>query len=226
MSTLFAWPDAAKVGTRIARDRLFRAAGGGKMIRSLYDEQVDRIEWAFKLFERSVNLPPADGVSEIEVITVRLRGDRLDDRVLAHVDKALPHPTFFELVRAAPSSAEVQTAVAYKRRSEADRSQVVTYEHWRGVWTPDDAGRQPLPQAVSLDGLYAGLLRSIWPYPPRAGETPRQQAERLSEAAMHAKLARRLETQVRREKNFARQVELNRELRSAKETLRGLTDAA
>jgi hypothetical protein len=94
------------------------------------------------------------------------------------------------------------------------------------VWTPDDAGRQPLPQAVSLDGLYAGLLRSIWPYPPRAGETPRQQAERLSEAAMHAKLARRLETQVRREKNFARQVELNRELRSAKETLRGLTDAA
>ena len=43
---------------------------------------------------------------------------------------------------------------------------------------------------------------------------------------MQAKLVRRLETQVRREKNFARQVELNRELRSAKETLRGLTDAA
>jgi hypothetical protein len=226
MSILFTWPDAAKVGTRIARDRLFRAAGGGKAIRTLYDEQVDRIEWAFKLFERSVNLPAADGVSEIEVITVRLRGDRLDDRVLAHVDKALPHPTFFELMRAAPSGAELQAAAAYKRRSEADRSQVVTYEHWRGEWTLGDAGRQPLPQAISLDGLYAGLLRSIWPYPLRSGETLRLQAERLSQATMQAKLARRLETQVRREKNFARQVELNAELRSAKEKLRGLTDAA
>jgi hypothetical protein len=226
MSLIFAWPDAAKVGRRIARDRLFREAGGGKTIRALYDEQVDRIEWAFKLFGRSVNLPAADGVSEIEVITVRLRGDRLDDRILAHVDKALPHPTLFELVRTAPSGVEVQTAAAYKRRSEADHSQVVTYEHWRGEWTPGDVGRQPLPQAVSLDGLYARLLRSIWPYPQRPGETLRQQAERLSQAAMQAKLVRRFETQVRREKNFARQVELNRKLRSARETLRGLTDAA
>jgi hypothetical protein len=86
--------------------------------------------------------------------------------------------------------------------------------------------RQPLPQAVSLDGLYAGLLRSIWTDESRAGETLRAQAERLSQEAMQAKLVRRLETQVRREGNFARQVELNRELRSAKDTLRGLTGAA
>jgi hypothetical protein len=226
MSILFAWPESAKVGTRIARDRLFRAAGGGKTIRTLYDEQVDRVEWAFKLFNRSVNLPTADGVSEIQVITVRLRGDRLDDRVLAHIDKALPHPTLFELVRIAPSGTEVQTAATYKRRSEADRSKVVAYEHWRGKWTPSESERLPLPQAASLDGLYGGLLRSIWPHPTRSGETLRTQAERLSQAAMQAKLVRRLETQVRRERNFARQVELNRELRSAKETLRGLTDAA
>jgi hypothetical protein len=54
----------------------------------------------------------------------------------------------------------------------------------------------------------------------------REQAERLSEAAKQGKLVRRLETQLRRERNFARQVELNRDLRSAKERLRGLTDAA
>jgi hypothetical protein len=226
MTVLFAWPQAAKVGTRIARERLFRAAGGGKTLRALYDEQVDRIDWAFKLFERSLNLPPADGVSEIEVITVRLRRDRLDDRILAHIDKALPHPTIFEVARAAPSGDELQTAAAYKRRSEADRSQVVSYEHWRSEWMPSSSDRQPLPQAVSLDGLYGGLLRNIWPYAARPGEMLRQQAERLSQAAMQAKLVRRLDTQVRREKNFARQVELNRELRSAKETLRGLTDAA
>jgi hypothetical protein len=226
MISLVAWPDAAKVGTRIARDKLFRAAGGGKTIRALYDEQVDRIEWAFKLFQRSVNLPPADGVSEIEVIAIRLRGSRLDDKVLAHVDKALPHPTIFELVRAAPSGDEIQVAAAYKRRSEADYSKVIAHEHWRGDWVPADAQRAPLPQAVSLEGLYAGLLRSIWPYPPRKGEMLRDQAERLFAAAAQAKVLRRLETQVRREVNFAKKVELNRQLRSATDKLRGLTDAA
>jgi hypothetical protein len=226
MSTLFAWPEAARVGTRIARDKLFRAAGGGKTIRAIYDDQVERVEWAFKLFDRSVNLPPADGVREIEVIVVKLRGDRLDDRVLGHIDKALPHPTIFEVTRMGPGSNELQMAAAYKRRSDADYSQVVTSEHWRGDWVPADAQRAPLPQAVSLDGLYAGLLRSIWPYPQRKGETLREQAERLSAATAQAKVLRRIETQVRREANFAKKVELNRELRSTKEKLRGLTDAA
>lgn len=223
MSTLFAWPEAARVGKRINRDRLFSAAGGGKAIRQLYEEQVDRIDWAFKLFVRSVNLQPADGVAEIEVIRIHLRSDRLNDRVLVHIDKAMPHPTIFELIRVAPSGEEVQLAAAYKRRSEADRTQVVTYEHWRTDWMPATK-RGPLPQAVSLEGLYAGLLRSIWPHPPRPQETLRSQAERLSEAAMQAKAVRRIEGQVKRERNFARQVELNRDLRTAREKYRELTD--
>jgi len=224
VSTLFAWPEAASVEKRINRDKLFSGAGGGKAIRQRYEEQVDRIDWAFKLFVRSVNLQPADGVAEIEVIRLHLRSDKLDDRVLVHIDKAMPHPTIFELVRAAPGGEEVQLAAGYKRRSDADRSQVVTYEHWRSGWMPATAERQSLPQAVSLEGLYAGLLRSIWPHPARAQETLRSQAERLSEAAMQAKAARRIEGQVKRERNFARQVELNRELRSARAKYRKLTD--
>jgi hypothetical protein len=223
VSVLFAWPEAARVGSRIARDRLFRQAGGGKTIRQLYEEQVERIDWAFKLFDRSVNLRPANGVAEIEVIQVTLRGDGLDDRVLAHIDKALPHPTIMEIVREMSSREEIQLAAAYKRRSEADRSQVVTAEHWRSGWKRATSERKPLPQAVSLDGLYAGLLRNIWPSPARPGESLRQQAERLSAAAMQAKAVRRLEGQVKRERNFARQVELNRDLRAARDKYKELT---
>lgn len=209
---------------RISRDRLFRAAGGSKTVRQLYEEQVERIDWAFKLFERSVNLRAADSVTEIEVIQVDLRTDRLDDRILAHIDKALPHPLIFELIRHGRGADEVRLAAAYKRRSDADRSQVVTHLHWRSGWMPATDTREPLPQAVSLDGLYAGLLRNIWPGPTRPDETLREQAERLSAAAMQAKTVKRLEGQVRREKNFARQVELNRDLRAAKSKHRELTD--
>ena len=51
----------------------------------------------------------------------------------------------------------------------------------------------------------------------------REQADRLSAAAMQAKAVRRLEGQVKRERSFARQVELNRDLRAARDKYRELT---
>lgn len=222
MSSLYAWPEAARVDRRIPRDQLFRRAGGGKTIRELYEAQVERIDWAFKLFERSVNLPAGDDVVEIQVIQVTLRGPDLDDRVLAHIDKALPRQTWLELHRATPDWIEAQSVAAYKRVSEADRSKVVVHEHWRGGWLALSALRAPLPVAVNLDGLYTGLLRSLWPHPARADESARTQADRLSEIATQAKAVERMKASVRRETDFARQVEKNRELRAAEVRLAAL----
>ena len=224
MTTLFAWPAAAKVESRIPRDRLFRSAGGGQAIRGLYEEQVERIDWAFKLFQRSVNLPPAGDVEEIEVFRLTLRGDRIDDPVLAHIDKAVPHPIVFEVVRHAPDGDEVMLVAAYKRPSEADRAQTVTLEHWRGAWVCAEQERSPLPQVASLEGLYAGLLRSLWPHGPRGGEGLRAQADRLSRIAAQSKAAERLEQKLRREGNFARKTEINREVRAAQAALKELTE--
>lgn len=221
---LYAWPEAARVDRRIPRDQLFRRAGGGKTIRALYETQVERIDWAWKLFERSVNLPATGDVNEIQIIRIRLRRPELDDRVLIHIDKALPRHTWFELVRVSPDGPEIQAAAAFKRASDADSTKVVAHEHWRSAWTPDTSVRMVLPAAVSLQGLYGGLLRSIWPYPAREGESVRAQAERLSAIAAQAKAVERLNTAVRREASFAREVEKNRELRAARARLKELTD--
>lgn len=224
MSTLFDWPAKAKLERRIPRDRMFKSAGGSKSIRALYEEQVHRIDWHAKLFERSVNLPASDSVDEIEVFRVELRSDRLDDRVLAHIDKAIPHPIVFEVLRHAPDGDEMQMAAAYKRRSDADKSQTVTLEHWRGEWVSTDATRAPLPQSVSLEGLYGGLLRSIWPHAQRSGEKLRAQAERLSAIAAQCKAVERLRLHLRRESDFARKTDINRDLRAAEAALKKLTD--
>lgn len=226
MSALFAFPERARFDQRLNRDKLFRQAGGSKAIRSLYEQQVDRIEWAFKLFQKTVNLPPGNDVAEIDVFRVTLRGPALDDRVLAHLDKAIPQRTWFELIRASPDGPEVQVAAAYKRRSEADRAQMVTLEHVRSNWSPAVAPRAPLPTAISLEGLYAGMLRAFWPHGPRAGESLRDQAERLSNAALQAKAVARLTAQVRRERDFALQIDGNRELRAAQAAWKDLTDPA
>lgn len=226
MTAVFAFPDAAKVGNRVPRDTLFRRAGGGKTIRALYEAEVERVDWAFKLFDRSINLPAASDVREIQVFRVRLRGRELDDRVLAHIDRAVPQLTWFEVERTTLDRPEVQVAAAYKRRSDADSAAQVTHAHWRSAWIAADAPRAALPPAIALDALYAGMLRALWPHPARPSETLRSHAERLSKAAAQAKAVARLEGQVQRERDFARQIEANRALRAARETLRELTDPA
>jgi hypothetical protein len=225
VSTLYAWPEAGRLDRRIPRDVVFRRAGGGKTIRSLYEEQVDRIDWSYKLFGRSVNLPPANGVTEIQVIQIALRGAMLDDRVLVHLDKALPRQTWFELVRQSPDGPEVQTAAAYKRASEVDAAKVLAREHWRGAWRPQNSARAGLPPAVTLEGLYAGLLRGLWPYGARMGESLRDHAERLSQIAVQSRAAERLRMAVLRESDFARQVERNQALRAAEARLKVLIES-
>jgi hypothetical protein len=226
MTAYFAFPERAHFGERLNRDKLFRQAGGSKAIRSLYEQQVDRIDWAFKLFQKTVNLPPSNDVNEINVFRVTLRGPTLDDRVLAHFDKAIPQRTWFELIRESPDGPEVQIAAAYKRRSDADRAQMVTLEHARSRWAPATAPRSPLPTAISLEGLYAAMLRVLWPHGPRADETLRAQAERLSNAHAQAKAVARLTAQVRRERDYAAQIDRNRELRAAQAAWKDLTDPA
>ena len=220
MTAPFAWPLAARFDQRVPRDRLFAQAGGSKTIRDLYADQVDRIIWTHKLFVQSVNLSPGDGVEEIVVLGVTLKADRLDDQVLAHVDAALPRHTIFELRR----GDEVALAGAYKRRDESDRHRMVVGPHMRGGWRLADSPRAPLPTAIDLGGLYAGLLRAMWPYPQRSGETLRAHADRVSQAIAERKKVDRLASSVRREPAFARQVELNRDLREAKRRLGNLTE--
>ncbi|WP_299819064.1 DUF4391 domain-containing protein [uncultured Jannaschia sp.] len=219
MTGLFAWPQGARFDQRVPRDRLFAQAGGGKTIRALYADQVERITWTHKLFERSINLALGDGVEEIVVLEVALKGDRLDDKVLAHIDAALPRHTLFELRR----GAEAAMAVAYKRQDESDASRMVVGPHVRQEWQPEDGPRVPLPPATHLGSLYAGLLRSLWPHPHRTGESLRDQAERVAAAMVERRKVDRMAGCVRRETSFARQVELNRELREAQRRLAALT---
>ena len=219
MSGPFDWPRATWFGQRVPRDRLLAEAGGGKSIRDLYPSQVERITWTHKLFERSVNLAPGGGVEEIEVIEIRMKGDKLDDRVLAHVDAALRRHTVLEL----RCGDELAMAAAYKRRDESDGARMVVGPHMRGPWRPALAPRPPLPPATDLGGLYAGLLGALWPHPRHPGETLRDHADRVSSAAAEARKVERLTGRINREKSFARQVELNRELREAKRRLAALT---
>lgn len=91
-------------------------------------------------------------------------------------------------------------------------------------WLPQDTSRQPLPVALDVAGLYRELLHALIPLPARAGESLRDQLDRLARVRTAERECARLEATLAREKQFNRKVEVNRALREVTLALHAARD--
>jgi len=226
---LFAWPRQAKVDRPVAKTKIYAHAKPGPALRALFVAQVDSINWAYKLSPETINLPAKPGVPEIEVFEVALKLPDISHSVLRCIDKAIPFPILFNL----RFEGRTQPVAAYKRPSDAahhQRGQVVSQwvvgDYHGGPWQIDGLSRPALPVALDLLGLYEQLLRHHLAVPARAGESLRDQLDRLSALSAKQLAAGKLESKLNAEKQFNRKVEINAQLRTIRHELEALTGRA
>lgn len=167
------------------------------------------IAWAYKLSPETIHLPAKPAVPEIEVFEVALKQPDVSHAVLRCIDKAMPRPILFNL----RFEGRTQPIAAYKRPSDAASDQWVVGDYHAAPWQTDGDTRPALPVALDLASLYEQLLRQHLPVPARAGETLRDQLDRLAALAAKQATIARLEARLNAEKQFNRKVALNAELR-------------
>jgi Domain of unknown function (DUF4391) len=216
---LFAWPSQAAVGRPIAKSKIYAHAKPTAALRALFVEQVESITWAYKLSPETINLPAKPAVPEIEVFEVALKLPDVSHSVLRCIDKAMPRPILFNL----RFEAHTQPVAAYKRPSDAASDQWVLGDYHAAPWQQDGDARPALPLALDLQGLYEQLLRQHLAVPARAGETLRDQLDRLAAMAAKQAAAAKLEARLNAEKQFNRKVEINAQLRTIRTELDALT---
>lgn len=212
---LFVWPQQTLFGKIINKERFYAGVPNNRKLKQLFTEQVKRVVWKYKLGTTKLNLPATPDVPEIEVIQIDVHGDNLDQAVLVAIDKMIPNPTIHEI----HCGSRVQQAAAYKRASEADSKAWVISHYLAVPWQPNDAARQPLPHALNLSNLYAGLLRSMIDVPARDGEGLRAHVERHGEILSRRREAERITKKINIENQLNRRVELNAKLRKINETI-------
>lgn len=212
---LFAWPPQGVVGRVLHKSKIYEHAKPTAAVRAMFVAQVEQIIWRYKLAPETVNLSAKPGVPEIEVFEIALKTSRLDEAVLRCIDKAIPFPILFEL----RFDGRIQPVAAYKRPSEADAGQWVVSDYFAAPWQADGGPREGLPVALDLRGLYEQLLRNLMPLPPRAGESLKDQLERLGQWRSGHNETARLQTRLRQEKQFNRKVVLNAELRRVQQSV-------
>ena len=212
--TLYAWPKQAAFGRVVPKSKIYEHATASAALRERFVQQVEQINWAYKLAPETVNLPATPAVAEIQVFRISLKGASLDHEVLKAIDRAIPFPLIFELVQ----GGRIKLVAAYKRpaqnpKSAADSSRWVMGSYFETDWQPESSPRQPLPVALNLGVLYEKLMYHLSPLIPRPQEPLADLLERGEQVQARQREIDRITSQLKREKQFNRKVELNTTLR-------------
>lgn len=237
--TLYEWPRAAAFGRTIPKNKIYEHAGANTALKATFVREVDQIVWSHKLAPETVNVLATKQVSEIQVFRIAVRTATLDQEVLSAIDKAIPFPLFFEVT----SGEHVMVAAAYKRQSETDSSRFVLSNYFLSDWLPASGQRVAFPVALNMGTLYERLLEPLVrgqvaqlvanvsgiinsPIASAVADQPVSLEARIAQAeAIKTKVhdVMRIRARLAREKQFNKRVEINAELRAAKQELERLS---
>jgi hypothetical protein len=213
---LYRWPRAAKFGRVVPKTKFYEHAAVPAAVREKFVAEVQRIIWAYKLAETTINLPGTTAVPEIQVFQIDAKGDDVSEPVLTAIDKAVKTPIIFEIICGDGRERRTRMAATHKLLSSG-MPKLSTY--YTTEWHPDGADRRPLPTAINLTALYTALLEPLTPLAARPGEELSEVAARLETVRKLEREVATLERKVRAEPQLNRKVELRRALKSKKTEL-------
>lgn len=218
MNSPWIFPDKAKFGRVVPKNKIYEHSAVSAGLKSLFVEQVDQILWAYKLSPNTLNIPLTSEVSEIQVFSVKLKGDDVDDSVLKAIDLAISFPIIFEVW--GPSGEQGYYAACHKRKAENDQSKWVCSRYlfsdmfYLGNASTVTSEVLGLPTAIDMAELYQKLLARLLPIPKRTAESIEEVIERLVAIQALEKQISQYKKKVHAEKQFNRKVELNKQLKN------------
>ena len=218
---LYRWPDAAKFGRTIPKTKIYEQGKLATATRQEFVSDVERITWAYKLAESTIHLSGSKEVPEIQVFELEAKSDDVDQSVLAAIDKSVPFPVLFEIIRSSGTTKQVRFTACHKNLGSTKPR---LSEYFTQSWLHIDTPREPLPSMLDLPSLYGAVLAPILPTEVRAGEAVSDSVERNAEIRRVERDIARLERRLRNEPQFNRKVEIRRELKEREAILKGLSE--
>lgn len=203
--TLFNFPKQAYFGRVVPKSKFYEHGVVVKKQKDLFVKQVDQIVWMYKLAPETINLPQSDGVPELQIFKLMLKGSELSKDVLRSIDEAVMFPVVFEV----ESGDKVMLTAAFKRRSASAADQWVISDYYSTGWLSSTSQRLELKYSLDLGGVYEQILHTILPFKPRTGECLEDLVLRNECIAKKKKEIDSLSNRLNVEKQFNRKVELN-----------------
>ena len=84
-------PKSTEVEKRIPKQKFYEHLDITPAMRRAFVEQIKVIYWRNKIAATTMNLAIGKDVTELEVFTIKLSGEELDESVLRQIDKEIPY---------------------------------------------------------------------------------------------------------------------------------------
>lgn len=228
-------PDTARVDQRIAKKLLIESGGFQAADKRRINESIEDLHWIAAMKPSTIAVPAYHNsvrdYLEISVVVMRLRTPDVGGRVTTLIHRAIPYPVL--LVTQGQEALDI--SVAHKRHAHNEAGRVVidgpviqSQGLPRGELAPLQSFRLTAQPRTDLFAFYQGWVECVealqasqivGPCEVVRGDAARVRREALD---IHARLTRQLaqlRSQASKEKQVARQVELNLEIKRIEQDL-------
>jgi uncharacterized protein (UPF0248 family) len=179
--------------------------------KKLFVEVIERIRWMNKLSPETTNLAGKD-VQEIQVFEIELRKKDKIETLLDIIDKAIPYHIIFVL----RFENERLISLSQKHPHPTNDNQAVIDWSFRGNWFDIENVPFAMNLKVSLDEVFSDLCFQI------SGKVKTSISELIQQEEEIKRLndeAAKLQSAIKKSKQFNEKVELNLKLQSVNEKL-------
>ena len=211
------FPPSTVFNKWVPKKKFYENLSISSRIEKQFVTEIESVYWTHKLSPETLNVSPGTRVTEIEVFEVNLKEQQVSDNLIATIDREIPYHLVFVL----RYSGKAQLMISYKEESKSREDKFKVDSYYRTDWTDYDKLTLKI-EGLDLDRIYENFISQI-----AGDELNLEKAEDIRDAVMISKERDRLETyitkleaKIRKEKQFNFQLELNQELRKAKEKLK------
>lgn len=219
MDNILNFPASTHVDRLVPKTAFYKNLEINARLKTRFVENVERIEWLYKLAPSTMNVNDGKLVHEIVVFQVQLKAEDTPDDVFLTIDRQMPRHVVF-LLRFADRG---RLLLNYKEWADVDKTRFNILKTFRTEWMPLAEVKLAL-EGSTLDGIYEAFAGQVSGFGTHKAEDTKQILALQDEIARKRRTAEALQKRVRNEKQFARQMELNSEARTLKREIAKLEE--
>ena len=208
---MISYPAATIVGKPVPKIAFYKHLELNTRLRTLFVEEVDRILWKAKYTPSSLNVEDGTTVHEIVFFEVVLKGKEVSDEIFLTIDKMMPRHVVFVLVY----EDRCRLLLNYKEWADKEKGTFNIIKTFCTSWQPSDSINLAI-EGSTMDKIYESFAGQVSGFGTNNATDTRRIIAIENEIATKQKLAEALQKKIRKEKQFARQVEMNTEARALK----------
>ena len=204
---MFGLPSTTEFNKKIPKQRFYENLSITPALKRVFIEQIKSIVWTNKIAPATISVEAGKKVTEIEVFRITLGSNSIDEAALRQMDKQIPYHILYVL----EYNGKFRLCIGHKEASTGENAFKVNnyyYSPWR-----DEQEIGITVEGLNMDAVYESFVRQIGGITVEGGNTLDEQIAVNEQREKLRKEIEKLRAKVRKEKQFNRQIELNKQLK-------------